>query len=84
MGSQKIIVCECGAEILLMPDVKEMDRAIFNHAEWHASREKDPAKAEAILEQIQSYLIKRVLEAANKQITTKQQSTPTEQSEKRF
>ena len=59
--SQKVIVCGCGAEILLIPDVKEMDRAIFYHAECHAGKEKDPVQAKALFEQIQNYLIKQVL-----------------------
>ena len=59
--SQKVIVCGCGAEILLIPDVKEMDRAVVYHAECHAGKEKDPVKAIALFEQIQNYLIKQVL-----------------------
>jgi len=58
---QKVIVCECGAEILLIPDVKEMDRAIVYHAECHAGKETDPVKAKALFEQIQNYLVKQVL-----------------------
>ena len=59
--NHKIIRCECGAEILLMPDVKEMERTIAAHAESHAQKEKDPKKAKVLFEQIQDSLIQQVL-----------------------
>lgn len=63
--NHKIIRCECGAEILLMPDVKEMERTIVAHAESHAQKEKEPKKAKALFEQIQDSLIRQVLVMAS-------------------
>ncbi len=51
---------------MLIPDVKQMDRVITNHAEWHAGNEKDPEKANTILEHIQNYLVNQILTAAGK------------------
>src|SRR5512136_1942942 len=56
-----IIRCECGAEILLIPDVKEMERAINKHARFHAKNEKNSEKAIAVFEQTQDYLVQQVL-----------------------
>ena len=30
-----LIKCTCGAEILLVPDIKEMNKAIINHIKEH-------------------------------------------------
>ena len=70
-GKNKLIMCRCLAKILLVPDVKEMDRAIINHANAHARKEKDPQKAEAVFEQIQNYLVEQALAAATKENTEK-------------
>ncbi len=75
---QKLIMCECGMGILLIPDVQEMDRAIVNHAEWHAGKEKDPEKAKAVFEQIQNYLVKQVLEAASRETSPKRDGSASE------
>lgn len=82
--SQKVIVCECGAEILLIPDVKQMDRAITNHAEWHAGNEKDPRKANTILEHIQNYLVNQILTAAGKKKPQKQHLARSKQRKKQL
>jgi len=58
------IWCECGAEILLIPDVKEMGRCIESHAEEHQKKEKNPADGKAAFEYIENFLIKKVLEKA--------------------
>ena len=64
---QKVIKCLCGAEILLLPDIKEMEKAIIQHSESHAEKEKNPKKVEAIFEEIQNYLIRQVLVAASEE-----------------
>ena len=56
-----IIRCECGEEILLIPDVKEMERAINKHAKFHAKNEENSEKAIAVFEQTQDYLVQQVL-----------------------
>lgn len=39
-GGLPIISCECGAEILVVPDLKAMNRAIKAHAVDHRKNEK--------------------------------------------
>ncbi len=58
------IKCECGQEILLVPDVKVMGKAIEAHAEWHKNREKDPAKAEEKANRVRDDLTAKVLQKA--------------------
>ena len=36
-----LIKCECGSEILLLPDLLAMNRAIKNHASEHAKKERN-------------------------------------------
>ena len=40
-----IIKCECGTEILLLPDLKAMDRAIDAHVAEHRKKGKNPFRA---------------------------------------
>lgn len=65
-----IIRCECGAEILLIPDIKEMERAINKHAKLHAKKERNTEKAIAVFEQIQDYLVQQVLITASEKKRT--------------
>jgi hypothetical protein len=51
-----LIRCECGFEILLVPDLKMMAKAIEVHAAKHGKREKDSAKAAFEEERIQAVL----------------------------
>ena len=60
-GNHRCIKCECGAEILLIPDVREMESVIIKHAESHSKKEKNLKKADAIFEQIQDFLVQQVL-----------------------
>ena len=39
------IKCECGTEILLLPDLKAMDRAIDAHVAEHRKKGNNPSKA---------------------------------------
>ena len=59
--NHRCIKCECGAEILLIPDVREMERVIIKHAESHSKKEKNPKKADTVFEQIQDFLVQQVL-----------------------
>ena len=54
-------VCECGFEILLIPDLDEMARSIEEHAETHGKKEPDPEKAKAEHKRIEEVLVKKVL-----------------------
>ena len=40
-----LIKCECGTEILLLPDLKAMDRAIQAHVARHRKKGNDSSKA---------------------------------------
>jgi hypothetical protein len=59
-----LIKCECGAEFLLLPDVKEMGRLIDSHSLSHIDNEKNLDLAEAKVRQIQDSLTKQALEKA--------------------
>jgi hypothetical protein len=62
--SSHSIRCECGAEILLLPDIKEMGRCIESHAEEHRKKEQNPDKGKVAFEYIENFLVKLVLEKA--------------------
>lgn len=62
--SSHSILCECGAEILLIPDIKEMGRCIQSHTKEHQKKEQNPADGKAAFEHIENFLIKKVLEKA--------------------
>ena len=59
-----VIRCSCGAEILLVPNVKLVGEAIENHADAHKQKVKDPEEAEAETEKIHNELIVKILEKA--------------------
>lgn len=56
-----MVRCECGDEILLLPDLKEMGKAIEDHAELHLQGLKGPACAAAEAESLKNALIAQVL-----------------------
>jgi len=58
------IKCECGAEILLLPDLKVMNHAIEVHVSKHREKEKNADKGEAESRRIQDLLITQVFEKA--------------------
>jgi len=60
-----LIRCECGAEILLIPDLKAMGAAIEEHALEHMNKQEDTTKAEAEGERIRELLIAQVLSKAS-------------------
>ena len=60
----KTVKCECGVEILLIPDVKEMGRLIDIHAEEHGKKEKNREIAKSTIKRIQDLLTGQVLEKA--------------------
>jgi hypothetical protein len=43
-GSLPLISCECGAEILLLPDLQAMNRAIKAHAAEHRKKGRDTSR----------------------------------------
>ena len=61
------IICSiCGEKIMLLPDVKEMDQAIKNHAKKHAIAEKNGQKAKEVYDSVQNDLVEQVLFLASK------------------
>ena len=64
-----LIRCECGAEILLVPDLKEMNYAIETHIAEHKKMEKPPMKAKITSRRIRQNLTQQ---AVGKAATSKQ------------
>ena len=60
-----VIKCSCGAEILLVPNVKLMNEAIEAHILERTKKCKVPKEAEAEAERIRDDLIIQVLEKAS-------------------
>lgn len=59
--------CECGAEILLLPDLKKMSYAIKVHVAEHRKNVKNPAKAATECERVENALIAQVFRIASRQ-----------------
>ena len=55
-----IITCECGYEIILLPDLKAMDQAIQNHLLEHKNRDAKDAKNK----RVEGTLISQIFEKA--------------------
>ena len=60
-----VIKCSCGYEILLVPDIKVMSKAIEAHAKEHKQKVKDSKAAKAEAERIIDYLIEQVFDKAS-------------------
>jgi hypothetical protein len=60
------IRCKCGFQILLVPNLKMMTKAIEAHAALHGEREKDFSKGSSEQQRIELDLIAQTLEAAAK------------------
>jgi hypothetical protein len=59
-----IVRCSCGAKILLLPDMKEMGKAIDDHVELHLQNFKAPSCTAAEAEKLKDMLIAEVLTKA--------------------
>lgn len=71
-----IIVCECGKEILIIPDLKEMVNCIEEHGKLHVQKESDPLKKQVEHDRIVEQLSKKVIiEVAKTSVTSSQQSS---------
>ena len=62
--SLPVITCRCGAQILLIPSVEHMSKAIENHVVEHKKKMKDFKGAETEIEHIRDDLIMKVLTKA--------------------
>lgn len=56
--------CECGDELLLLPDLKEMGKAIEDHVELHLQSLKAPSCTPAEAERLKDMLIAQTLTKA--------------------
>ncbi len=61
-----LIKCECGAEILLIPNLELMNKSIESHVTEHIKKETDKGKLGAAAERIRVLLITQVLEKASR------------------
>ncbi len=59
--------CSCGAEIVVIPNVKLMSEAIETHVDMHRSKARNSAKAEAETNHIRDDLISQVFDTASEQ-----------------
>jgi hypothetical protein len=59
------ITCVCGAEILVVPDVKLMSDAIENHLKTCGGKKSSAINRETELDRIRDYLIAQVLKIAS-------------------
>jgi hypothetical protein len=59
-----LIICECGSEILLLPDLRVMSHAIEVHVAEHRKKELNPAEAETTARRIRNLLIGQILKKA--------------------
>ncbi|MCW4019568.1 MAG: hypothetical protein NWF00_13000 [Candidatus Bathyarchaeota archaeon] len=62
--SFKSIICECGFEILLVPDLNEMVNAVAAHISEHHLKNNDPKKVELESERLWNLLIAQIFEKA--------------------
>ena len=61
-----VVSCECGAKILLVPDLDEMVRSVEAHASKHGRNEADPKNAEIEHCRIEELLTEKILILASK------------------
>ena len=60
-----IIRCICGAEILLVPDVKGMNRAIDSHVEKHVKMAHRNDEDTFSPDRVRQILVEQILEKAS-------------------
>jgi hypothetical protein len=60
-----MIRCECGDELLVLPDLKEMGKAIDDHVELHVHSLKAPSCTPAEAERLKDMLITQVITLAS-------------------
>jgi hypothetical protein len=60
-----MVRCSCGDEILLLPDLKQMGKAIEDHVDLHLQGLKTPSCTPAEAEHLKDMLIAQVLTKAS-------------------
>ena len=65
LGKRKmpIIKCSCGTEILVVPDIKAMDRAINRHVAEHKLKAGNSTEKKIAYKRKEDYLIKKLLKS---------------------
>ncbi len=58
-----IIKCSCGTEILVVPDIKAMDRAINKHVAEHNVKAGNSTEKKRANKEKSDYLIRKLLKA---------------------
>lgn len=62
-----VITCRfCGEEILVVPDIKAMSKAIANHVNMHRQKITDPQKAASEAVEVRKDLLAKVLQVASR------------------
>ena len=61
-----VVICECGTEILVIPDLEEMAHCMKNHAAIHCKEVVDPTKSKAEYDRIEEQLTQKVILAITK------------------
>jgi len=57
------IMCQCGAQILLLPDFKEMDLSLEAHVSKHRKNDKiSEVEAEAILDDLIAQVFEKIIQ----------------------
>ncbi len=54
-------MCECGTELLVVPDLREMVRCIQAHATTHGQKQADCSKSKAEYDRIEELLTQRTI-----------------------
>jgi hypothetical protein len=60
-----IIKCVCGAEILLFPDVNEMNRAVELHVDEHKNKALRTGDSGFLPDSIRQFLVEQILQKAS-------------------
>ena len=66
-GGMPLIRCLCGAKILLIPDMKAMNRAIGNHIDEHIRMNSKTRKCYISPVKVRKILVEQILEKASEQ-----------------
>lgn len=64
-GGMPLIRCKCGAQILLVPDIKAMIRALENHISEHKKLTLRKGKENVSPDRVRQILIDQILQKAS-------------------
>jgi hypothetical protein len=58
-----LIRCKCGCQILVVPDLKAMNRAIRQHLKKHFDKSKGLPKASPAMDSLEQFLVEQIITA---------------------